>query len=197
VAIEIELKAWADAPEDVRTRLEAIARPLGSYDKADEYWRFPAENPGEGSAGAPALGSGVRIRRLDAAAPGAVVTFKRKEVRDGIEINDEREFEVSDAASFAELLSRLGLSPWIRKRKTGAAWDADGITAELSDIETLGTFIELEILADSDDGRTVETARARLLDLLDRLGVPRERIEGRYYTELLRTGSPPDETGRR
>lgn len=192
MAIEIELKAWADAPEEIRVRLAAIARPLGSYDKADEYWRFPADRPQQ-----PELGSGVRIRRLDAAAPDAVVTFKRKEVRDGIEINDEREFAVSDAATFAELLSRLGLVAWIRKRKTGAAWDADGITAELSDIESLGTFIELEIIAESDDPRTVEAARARLLDLLDRLGVPRQRIEGRYYTELLRGAARPDETGPR
>jgi adenylate cyclase class 2 len=79
------------------------------------------------------------------------VNFKRKEVRDGIEVNDEREFEVSDAAVFGELLSRLGLAVWIRKRKTGEAWTWGGITIELSEIEGLGFFAELEILADKDD----------------------------------------------
>jgi adenylate cyclase class 2 len=126
-----------------------------------------------------------------------VVNFKRKEVRDGMEVNDEREFSVSDAEVFAELLKRLGLEPWIRKRKIGEAWNLDGITAELSLVVGLGRFIELEILADSDDGATVAAARARLLDAVDRLGVDRSRIEGRYYTELLReaAGFAPPASG--
>jgi adenylate cyclase class 2 len=178
VAIEIEIKAWVDDPAAVRRELEKTGRYAGPYVKDDEYWRF------EGTSGLN-LGSGVRIRR-ESDGPGGVVNFKRKEVREGMEINDEREFAVSDAAVFSELLSRLGLVPWIRKRKVGAAWDMDGVTAELSRIEGLGDFIELELLEDRDDAETVDAARKRLLETMDRLGVPRTRIEGRYYTEMLR-----------
>lgn len=176
MAIEIELKAWVENKIEVRKKLEAIGRHLGSHQKDDEYWK-----PDE--AGLLTGGSGVRIRRT--AGGPAVVNFKRKEVRNGMEVNDEREFEVSDAEAFAELLKRLGLHPWIRKRKTGEAWDVDGITAELSKIEGLGLFAELEILAQTDDVQTVENARARLLDALDRLGIDRNAIESRYYTEML------------
>lgn len=184
MAIEIELKAWADDPAAVRARLSEAGDFLGSYEKDDEYWKDAAVPGGR------ELGSGVRIRRLSApggAGPAsrAVATFKRKEVRDGIEVNDEREFEVSDAEAFAELLSRLGLSPWIRKRKVGAAWNLDGITAELSELAGLGTFVELEILSDTDESETVARARERLLRALAALGVPEDRIEGRYYTEML------------
>lgn len=178
MAIEIEIKAWVEDIASVRARLEALGRYSGLFKKDDEYWR-PRSGPSDG------LGSGVRIRRTSDG-PSAVVNFKRKEVRDGMEINDERELEVSDAAVFAELLDRIGLAPWIRKRKVGEAWDLDGITAELSEIVGLGTFVELEILAQDDDAETVSSARRRLLDALDRLGVDRTRIEERYYTEMLR-----------
>ncbi|MFA6505799.1 MAG: class IV adenylate cyclase [Treponemataceae bacterium] len=177
MAIEIELKAWVDDRTALRAKLEKFGRFVGAYQKDDEYWR-PREEGSRETAG-----SGVRIRRTGTGP--AIVTFKIKEVRDGMEVNDEREFEVSEAETFSELLTRLGLSPWIRKRKVGEAWDLDGITAELSLIEGLGVFAELEILAESDDSHTVASARKRLLDALEQLGLPKEKIESRYYTEML------------
>ncbi len=182
MATEIEIKAWVDDKAALRARLAETAEYRGGYDKDDEYWK-PAE-------GAAAFGSGVRLRRLTAG-PEATVNFKRKEVRAGMEINDEQEFEVSDAAVFAELLSRLGLRPWMRKRKKGEAWDIGGITAELSDIDGLGVFIELEILEEDDSPATVERARKRLFETLDGLGIDRSRVESRYYTEMLRDGIGP------
>jgi adenylate cyclase class 2 len=128
MAIEIELKAWADDPRRSAPACAPKESLWGAYVKDDEYWKD------SGGPGGRELGSGVRIRRLSApgAGPDAVVNFKRKEVRDGMEVNDEREFSVSDVEVFAELLRRLGLEPWIRKRKVGEAWNLDGITAELS-----------------------------------------------------------------
>jgi adenylate cyclase class 2 len=111
-------------------------------------------------------------------------------MRDGIEVNDEREFEVSDAEVFGELLSRLGLSVWIRKRKIGEAWTANGVTIELSEIEGLGFFAELEILADVDDAATIAEARKRLLATLERIGIDQSKIEPRYYTEMLAARAP-------
>jgi adenylate cyclase, class 2 len=100
-------------------------------------------------------------------------------------VNDEREFTVSDATVFGDLLSRLGLAVWIRKRKIGEAWTADGVTIELSEIEGLGFFVELEILADVDDAATVAEARKRLQATLERIGIDAAKIETRYYTEML------------
>lgn len=189
MAIEIELKAWVDDPASVRRSIAAFATPAGSYRKDDSYWRYPASPRTEGGAEESRqrveLGSGIRIRREDLSDPAAVVNFKRKEVRDGIEVNDEREFEVSDAAVFGDLLSRLGLAVWIRKRKIGEAWKSDGVTIELSEIEGLGFFAELEILAEVDDAATVAEARKRLLATLGRIGIDSNKIETRYYTEML------------
>lgn len=196
MATEIELKAWVDDPEGTSLRISGFAEERGLFLKEDAYWRpLIGGRPGDGPA--PNLGSGVRIRREGAA---ATVNFKRKEVRSGMEVNDEREFRVSDADAMGELLSRLGLGVWIRKRKSGRAWDWEGMTIELSEIEGLGTFVELEILSERDDAATVAAARSRLLEGLRRCGVGEDRIEGRYYTEMLEglragTFTPPGPRG--
>lgn len=185
MAIEIELKAWADDPNALRSRLFSLAGGGISFEKADSYWFFSG-------AGRSVLPSGVRIRRETKTDPaGRVscelwVTFKVKEVREGLEINDEREFSVSDGAAFEALLRRLGLEKGMEKTKRGRAWNCEGIAAELTEVEGLGWFVELEIIAGDDSGGTVAAARARLLALLEKIGVPTDRIEPRYYTEMLR-----------
>jgi adenylate cyclase class 2 len=193
MAIEIELKAWVDDPEAVEKLLSALGTYDCAYEKDDTYW-FPGGKSG-GTATIPP--SGMRIRReKDRDAAGGVhesviVTYKNKEIRDKIEVNQEREFTVSDGEIFADLLNRLGLKPGIQKHKRGKAWicgtDRDGpaVRAELSELDGLGWFIELEILAAEDSERTVQNSRKRILSLLEKLKIPREKIETRPYTEML------------
>ena len=183
MATEIELKAWIDDPDKTRSRIDSLAQSEGSYEKFDAYWRWKGDTP----KNLP-LGSGVRVRKeIRHGKSMGIITFKNKEVREGIEINDEREFEVSDSSVFEELLKRLGLVPWVEKHKTGHSWRADRITVELSLVEKLGWFVELEILSDQRDSESVDKARTELLTLLDRLGIGRDRLEERYYIEMLKT----------
>jgi adenylate cyclase class 2 len=190
MSTEIELKAWVDDPDRVRLRCVSFAGQGTSFEKADAYWVFP------GGAGA-ALPSGIRIRRETKTGPsGAVsqalwVTYKVKEVRGGMEINDEREFSVSDGAAFEELLRRLGLQKGVEKNKRGWAWICDGITTELTEVAGLGWFVELEIVTNNDADGTVTSARTRILALLRKIGIKNDRIEPRYYTEMLREKTKP------
>jgi adenylate cyclase class 2 len=199
VAFEIELKAWVDDRGAVEQRMHALADLTADYEKEDRYW-IPVLPQGERSA---ASVSGVRIRRETATArDGAVesvtlVTYKAKEVRGSMEINDEKEFSVkappgggaggAEAAlgAFEGLLEMLGLKPGMSKKKRGRSWKYGNITVELSDVEGLGCFLELEILADDDEPETVELARRSLLGLLGLTGVSEDRIETRYYNEML------------
>jgi adenylate cyclase class 2 len=191
MSVEIELKAWVDKPETVRDTVVSFAGPGVSFGKEDAYWFLPS-GAGINTISKP----GVRVRKETVAGThGAVsrttlVTFKHKELRGGIEVNDEQEFTVSDGAVFEDLLSWLGLSKGIGKKKQGTAWIYGGITLELSLVEGLGWFVELEIIADNDRPETVASARLRLLALLGKTGVGEEKIETRYYTEMLRHGGP-------
>ncbi|MDR2247304.1 MAG: class IV adenylate cyclase [Treponema sp.] len=192
--IEIEVKAWVDEPEKIKSALSLTAEYRGKILKQDEYWLNPP-SPGVSKA---ISTSGIRIRQEEAEdAEGTVreaviVTYKTKEVRDGMEINQEWEFRVSDRAAFEELLNCLGFTRGCAKEKSGFAWNHEGITAELTHVPPLGWFVELEILAADDAETTVQSARGRLLDLLGRVGIGEDRIETRYYSEMLQAaGNPP------
>jgi adenylate cyclase class 2 len=208
MAFEIELKARLDEPFKLKERLNALAQYECAYEKDDAYWVLskpeagPCPNTGDipVPAGSFAGNSGVRVRREQNtgvkghSSERVLVTCKVKEVREGIEINDEREFEVSDGAAFGELLKRLGLEPGVRKHKQGWAWFYGNIHAELCEVSgkerssgdhSLGWFLELEILADDAEVGTVAAARKELLELLGRLAVGKKYIEERYYSEML------------
>ncbi|MDR0452638.1 MAG: CYTH domain-containing protein [Treponema sp.] len=194
MAIEIELKAWADDPVAVREKLDGLACFNGEFLKEDTYWK--QEGPGNGPAAVPF--SGVRVRKESGRDAGGrarnavTVTYKYKEKREGLEVNRETEFSVSDAGPFEGLLGHLGLRPAASKRKSGFSWNYGGITAELAEVAGLGWFAELEILSGNDRPETVSAARHRLLELLAKLGIGEGRIETRYYTEMLQR--PPDQS---
>ena len=187
MAVEIELKAWVDNPEDIKHRLSGWGTFCCHYEKADVYWTLETENP-----------LTLRVRRESRKAPDGVtvesvlVTSKTREIHGGIEVNDEREFNVSDGILFQEILDRLGMRPGIRKEKRGWAWKSDQgeglppVLAELSEVKRLGWFIELEIISDSRSEQSLRENRRRLFDLLEKLGIPPEKTEPRAYSEMLR-----------
>jgi adenylate cyclase class 2 len=199
MAFEIEVKAHADDPLRLKERLDALGEYACAFEKDDTYWVLskPGARLSPNTGEIP--GSGVRVRQeQNTGASGretgrVLVTCKVKEVREGIEVNDEREFTVSNGDTFGELLKRLGLAKGLRKHKRGWAWTCGSICAELCEVSggaegssrSLGWFIELEILADDAGPETVAAARKKLLGLLGRLNVADGCIEERYYSEML------------
>ena len=198
MATEIELKAHIQDSEAMRLLLYEKAEYIGAFEKDDTYW-FSDQVSDLPS-------SGLRVRREKRSLPDGTVesvtlaTYKIKEVRDGIEINDEREFEIRSLScrsesEFEEFLRLMGFKPGAAKKKRGWAFSGKGISAELAEVEGLGWFVELEILANgiyadgsNADNRDLAIAegKKRLLDFLAGLGVEKEAIESRYYTEMLR-----------
>jgi adenylate cyclase class 2 len=186
---EIELKAHVEDAEGLRLLLLKKAGYLGKFEKEDHYW-FPDEVSPNNVSGF--LQNGLRVRREECCHPDGNVeavilaTYKTKEVSSGIEINDEREFEISRGRpDFEEFLMRIGFKPRAMKRKRGWAFSREGIRAELCEVEDLGWFLELEILADNREAITIEKERKHLLDFLSELGIDQNAIESRYYSQML------------
>jgi predicted adenylyl cyclase CyaB len=109
-----------------------------------------------------------------------------------MEINEEREFTVSNGALIEEMLKFLGLHKAMQKEKKGWAWTIHSpvegqvpITAELSMVTGLGWFLEIEIIASDSKNQTIEENRKRLFSLLEQLEIPAEQIEPRPYSMLL------------
>ena len=176
MAVEIEIKARLDDFEALRGKLYEKGVFLREYDKYDTYWTVRD------------MAFRVRVRKDNDI---TYVTFKQKKILEKMEVNQEREFEVSDAGMFEELLSSLGLIREFKKEKRGWAWKiCTGIEipilAELSDVRGLGWFLELEILAPDDDHLTVEYCHKRLFALLNELGVSPDMVEPKPYMVLLK-----------
>jgi adenylate cyclase class 2 len=191
MAIEIELKAWVDNTQDIKSKLSEAAVYRGSFEKNDVYY-FPD------SQFTASEDYGVRIRNeafTDSSGitkEATIVTYKIKELRGKIEVNEENEFDVSSGTAFEKFLKHQGFREKVRKHKKGDSYDYNGMTIELTEVEGLGWFIELEILIIERDNEKIEKERDRLLVFLDKLGIPQESIEGRSYTSMLigRVGSP-------
>jgi adenylate cyclase class 2 len=203
--IEIELKAWIEDPQKTKAIISDLAVFKHDFEKEDAYWYPIKQDPPH---------FGVRVRKeTNGDETHTLVTFKVKEKQGSVEVNDEKEFEASDSEPLETLLNLLGFQVRARKHKKGWAWtsglirqdsslirqdsgliqqdsgliqqDSGDITVELCEVHGLGWFVELEILALSADERTVEDARTRLLAFLKEIRVGEDKIESRYYTEML------------
>lgn len=174
---EYELKAHIDQIETVAAKLEALGAviPRTRIVREDRYYSI------DGSADPDSM---IRLR-IDE--HRMIVTRKRKHTdATGFEMNEEIEFSVSDAEAFERFCQSLGAKTHIDKRKEGYIGKyGQSIQVELWQVAGLGAFLELEILSEDDGIHTRETCRRELFELLERLGIPREAIEPRYYIQML------------
>ena len=216
MSTEIELKAHVKDSETMKILLSEKAKYESMFEKEDTYWISGGLTPDEDSA-LQTIGltpgqqvkamepvppvTRIRLRKEKRSYPDGTndsfvfVTCKIKKVIDGIEINNEQEFEIRslqdaasghDGADFEEFLNMIGCKPCAAKRKTGWLFSMEEINAELSKVEDLGWFIELEILADDNREETVSNGKAKLLSFLNELGIEKEAIESRFYTDMLK-----------
>ena len=191
MATEIELKAHIQDSEALKALLFRKAEYISAFEKDDSYWvRAPGASASDPRTARLRVRGEKRVFPDGSEVSRIVATYKNKEVTGGIEVNDELEFEVQPGPAFEAFLERVGFTRDICKRKRGWDFFRDGITAELVEVESLGWFVELEILTNdihaANRGKAVEEARAKLLGFLAELGISREAIESRYYTEMLK-----------
>jgi len=174
VGYEIELKAWVDDWEAVEKHLRANCSFVREFRKSDRYFR---------SRTGPERDTWFRLR-MDGG--GAIVTFKEKRPRDGIEYNREREFTVDDGEAFLELVGRTDSEEYATKIKTGLEFRSEDMTVELARLEGLGSFLEIEIIAESGDEAVHARAAERIRGFLRATGISEKKIEAESYVNLLR-----------
>jgi adenylate cyclase class 2 len=207
IMTEIELKAHVANPEDTEKKIRTFAAFKGETEKFDAYWTNNAGKNGQ-AAQNPVK---VRIREESGL---IVVTYKKKERQGAIEVNDEREFTIDNREAFETLITDLGFSRDSLKHKKTKSFDyvahdgADSthsvagahgahgahdensagntpVTIELSLVDPLGWFVEIEILKDNPDSETIERSRKILGETLKLCGIGEDAIEMRYYTEMI------------
>ena len=128
----------------------------------------------------------LRLRSLTVLPDGpceSLLTYKGPKLDQISNTRTEHETAVADGETAKKLLEALGYRPVFTVDKTRYTYRLDDVTLCMDDVVGLGKFVELETLAASEECR--ETSVARLLTLLDRLGVDRKRLTRRSYLEML------------
>ncbi|WP_297090748.1 class IV adenylate cyclase [Thermococcus sp.] len=165
--MEIEVKFRVDF-ERVKRAIESIgARFVREEIQEDVYLSVPL----------PEL---LRVRRISNL-NRSFLTYKRIADPGRNEEFDEIEVEVSDFEKTLQILKRLGFEEdvWVRKRRL--VYRLDGVTFELSEVEGLGAFLDIEVISDD-----VDEAKRKIWEMAGRMGLSEDDVEPRLYQELLK-----------
>jgi adenylate cyclase class 2 len=176
---EVEQKFRVAHPRVVQD-LESLGATWGPERlERDTYYAHPARDFA-------ATDEALRIRRVGAS---CCMTYKGPKIDTTTKTRRELELPIAadQADGWAEMLTALGFRPAgevrKRRRKARLPWKEHEVEVSLDEVEGLGTFVELEILADA---RTLDAARACLASLATRLGL--SDSERRSYLELVLRG---------
>ena len=122
----------------------------------------------------------LRVRRVSNLGK-AFLTYKRIADPGRNEEFDELEVEVSDFDTTVEILRRLGYKEDVVVRKRRLVYKRGSVTFELSEVEGLGGFLDIEVISDDVTG-----AKRRIWEVADKLGLTEKDVEPRLYQELIR-----------
>lgn len=188
---EIELKAHIADLLTVRKNVSTFATFKKHIDKSDVYLSYNIECSPKNITDTPRPYLTVRFRRetYDDGTTCDYFCYKRKELRDTTEVNDERECKVSDPYPLITAFTDIGFRKSLYKHKVSDLYTYSvpygPCNIEICNVEGLGNFIEIEILCDNNDENLVKSVKDELYNILSRAGVSKDSIEPRYYKDLL------------
>ena len=177
--LEIEQKYARVDFDRLARQLQALgAGPPVVHDEADHYFNAPDRDFAR-------TGEAFRLRRIDQT---NLLTFKGPRHPGAIKVRRELEIPLPPgdeaAGQHAELLVLLGYRPVtiVRKRRASYSLQREGFEFQvcLDDLQGVGHFAEVEVLAPPGDAERASAALARLADELG-LG----EVEQRSYLNLL------------
>jgi pantoate--beta-alanine ligase len=176
--LEIEQKYVCPDFAAVTGKLLALgAKDPEVHDEADHYFNAPDRDFAR-------TGEAFRLRRIDT---HNFFTFKGPKRKAAVKIRTELEFPLSDgdeaARQHMELLNHLGYRAVavVRKRRSSYTLTREGMptTICLDDVEEVGRFAEVEVMATDDQAEAVSGVLQRLAD---ELGL--KQVEPRAYLTM-------------
>jgi adenylate cyclase class 2 len=179
--LEIEQKfARADFAAVERRLAEWGAGPAEEHNEADHYFNAPDRDFAR-------TDEAFRLRRVGRA---NFLTYKGPKRDPNVKIRTELEVPLPEgdeaAAQFTQLLTHLGYRPVavVRKRRRSYRLSRGGFALNvcLDEVDELGRFAEVEIVAPEDQ---VGAARAALAEMVAGLGLHDGDLERRSYLGLL------------
>lgn len=193
---EIELKAHVKNHEETLKKLHEISEFVHYVNKSDTYYHLEKTSSNVSDRNY----ISTRIRKVTELSSSDrfekfYLTYKQKELRtetDGtqIEVNDEKECELSDPKAIEALLKDSGFKVVLQKTKIVHGFktltEFGDCNLELCTVPPLGDFLEIEILSRNDDPSTVKSIFEKIKNYFTLCGLSESDIEGRYYSEMLK-----------
>ena len=176
---EVEMKFPVADLAALEARLAGLGAAIAAAQpEVDVYFAHPARDFAQ-------TDEALRIRRKGSA---NFITYKGPKIDAATKTRREIDLPLppgeDTAQAWSGLLEALGFTAVgeVRKlrRKAHVDWQGRRVEVSLDEVERLGTFVELELLAEAAD---VEAARACIVSLAGELGL--EGNERRSYLELL------------
>ena len=174
--IEVEIKLRLDRPDEILQRLrETGAIAIGSSKQEDTYLNAPHRDYAQ-------TDEALRIR---ATSEGAQITYKGQKLKGmDAKAREEINLPISDPDQFIRLFSALGFTPTAQVNKIREEWAYKGTTISLDTVTGLGTFVEIEVIAErSDCIKALEAIEQVKKDL----GIEGDHIQESYLELLLAT----------
>jgi len=173
--LEIEQKFHLTDAEALRARLaSAGADPLGEVEQCDTYYNHPARDFAH-------TDEALRLRRTTT---GDHLTYKGPKLDAATKTRHEIEVPLIEVDRWPELLEALGFRQvaTVAKRRERYRLDRPPYEVEIAidQVDGVGLFAELEIVADQTQREAAQAALRALADQLHLSGVER-----RSYLELL------------
>ncbi len=171
--LEIELKVRISSLEAVRQQLHRLnAQFCGRMHEHDIYYNAPHRDFA-------VTDEAIRVRYTN---NHAVVTYKGAKIpTSGLKAREELNTAVESGEIFEQVLDRLGFSKTAEVNKWRENYKLGTIAISLDSVDELGTFAEIEIMADDDDS----DATAKIEKIAKELGIKGEPILASYLELLL------------
>jgi len=141
--LEVELKIRIPSIEGVRKELKRHhAHPLGRVHEHDIYYNAPHRDFG-------ITDEAVRVRYTD---DHTVVTYKGPKIKTyNLKAREELNFAVESGENFETMLQRLGFTKTAEVNKWRENYTMGNASISLDTVDELGTFVEIEVIAATDD----------------------------------------------
>ena len=171
--LEFELKVRTSSLDPVRQQLIGRnARFCGRIHEHDIYYNAPHRDFG-------ITDEAIRVRYTN---DHALVTYKGAKIKtSGLKAREELNIVVDSGTVFEQMLDRLGFTRTAEVNKWRENYRLFDAAITLDEVESLGTFVEIEILAEDESS----DAAARIQEIAKEIGVDGEPILDSYLEMLL------------
>jgi adenylate cyclase class 2 len=144
--------------------------PCRSFSQTDEAIRIRVREPVDNHPLIPSEHSSIEL------------TYKGPKIDKTTKTRVEYTSGISDLKATTSILHHTGFKHVATIKKRRIFFELDGITVSIDNVESVGTFIELELIANSK--KEMQHARDRILSLVRGLNLDPTRMVRESYLEL-------------